>query len=178
MTAARLSRPGGPVRTCRSSGRDCRDGGAARDGVRRGMEVVANGPCNGIWRGSSEDSLGFLEALRVGIGRSRAALTRSQDEFCGCVSGALDEKHVAAGAVEQGGEDLCGGCRAVIAKDALIGDTTGDFDSGEAGDVVKNLVEAGVAGRYGDHIVGVGDLLPAGGGLCAGVRGADRGKCG
>ena len=54
---------------------------------------------------------------------------------------------------------------------------TGDFDSGEAGDVVKDLVEAGVAGRYDDNVVGVGDLCTLGRAL-RWSEGRDCRKCG
>ena len=127
-----------------------------------GWGLMANGPYNRIWNGLFGGIAGFVEALSVWIGWSGAALARSQDEFGWGGSGAVDEKHVAAGAVEQRAKDVCGGRRAVVAEDALVGYAAGDFDSGEAGDFMKNLVEAGVAGRYGDHVVGVGDLCALG----------------
>jgi hypothetical protein len=33
-----------------------------------------------------------------------------------------------------------------LAEDALVGDSAGDLDSGVAGDLAKDLVEAGVVG--------------------------------
>ena len=67
---------------------------------------MANGPCDGVRRGLFGGLVGVVEALSIGVGRSGATLARSQNEFCGGVSRTLNDKHVAAGAVEQSGEDL------------------------------------------------------------------------
>jgi hypothetical protein len=40
------------------------------------------------------------------------------------------EKDVSASAVEQGRQNLSGRVRAVLSKDAFVGDPTGDYDSG------------------------------------------------
>jgi len=77
---------------------------------------------------------------------ARPALLGGQDEFGWSAVIAADEKHVAAGAVEQGCKDLGGNVGAVLAEDALIGDAAGDLDSCLAGDLAKNLVKAGVVG--------------------------------
>jgi hypothetical protein len=88
-------------------------------------------------------------------------LTGGEDELGWGVAVALDEKHVAARAIEQGCEDLRGRVGAVLSEDALVGDTSGDIDSGLAGDLTKNLIEAGVAGSDEEGTVGVGDLSVA-----------------
>lgn len=60
---------------------------------------MANGPRGGVKRSLLGGVVGLVKALRVGIGRRWAALARSEDEFCRGFSAALNEKHVAAGAV-------------------------------------------------------------------------------
>jgi hypothetical protein len=58
----------------------------------------------------------------------------------------MDEDHVAASAVEQLGENLCRGCRTVLAEDTLICNTTSDLHACIGGDLVEDLVKAGVVG--------------------------------
>jgi hypothetical protein len=88
-----------------------------------------------------------------------------QDELRADRPFALNEKHVAAGAVEQRCKYLMGSCWAIFAEDALVGDSAGDLDSGQTRDIAKNLVEAGVAGGDLEQIVRVGDLCATGGTL-------------
>jgi hypothetical protein len=56
--------------------------------------------------------------------------------------------HIAAGAIQQSGENLSRIGRAILAKDTLVGDSADNLYSGIAGDLTKYLVEAGVVGRY------------------------------
>ena len=74
-------------------------------------------------------------------------MTRCEDELGWSVAVAVDEKHVAAGAVEQSCEDLGGSVGAILPEDTLVDDTSGDLESGLPGDFAENLVEARVAGR-------------------------------
>ncbi len=70
-----------------------------------------------------------------------------------------DEEHVAAGSLEQGGEDGTGSGGAVVAEDALVGDASGDGHAGLAGDIAEDLVEAGVIGGDGELTLRVSDEL-------------------
>jgi hypothetical protein len=88
----------------------------------------------------------------MGVGWRGAAIAGSEDEFDrsggagGLMIAALDEEHVAAGAVEERGEDFCRGVGAVVAEDPLVGYATSDLHPGFARDLAKNLVETGIFG--------------------------------
>lgn len=94
----------------------------------------------------------------VGVWGSDATGARSEDEFYWGSRSVLDQEHVAAGALEQEGEDDRGWCGAVFAEDVFVADAAGDLHSGLTGDVAENLVETGVVGSYGELAVGVTDL--------------------
>jgi hypothetical protein len=85
-----------------------------------------------------------VEGGRVWIGGSRATLTRSENEFRWRVAVMMDEDHVAAGTVEQRGQNLRRVIGSVLAEDSLIGDAACDRHPGVGGDLMKDLVEAGV----------------------------------
>jgi hypothetical protein len=85
-----------------------------------------------------------VEAGCVGVRWGDAAGARSEDEFNGGSGAVLNEEHVAAGAVEEFGEDLGAWRGAIFAEDVLVGDAAGDLHSGLTGDFAENLVEAGV----------------------------------
>ena len=70
----------------------------------------------------------------------------------------MHEDHIAAGAVEQFGQNLIGRRGAILTKDTLIGNAAGDLHSCIRGDLAKDLVEAGVVGCDGEFAVGVGYL--------------------
>jgi hypothetical protein len=86
----------------------------------------------------------FIRGDGVWIWRSGATLTRGENELRGSVRVAMDEDHVAFRAVEQFGKDCCRGCRTVLAKDTLVCDAAGDLHICVGGDLMENLVEAGV----------------------------------
>ena len=96
----------------------------------------------------------------MGVRRSGTSHARSEDEFRRFVSGRLDKKDVAPGAVEEGPQDFAGGSGAVVSEDSFFCDTPRDLDSGEARDLPQDLIEAGVVGRNGKVTVDVGDLSP------------------
>lgn len=83
-------------------------------------------------------------------------MARGEDQFCEVVGGALDEEHVATGAIEERGEDLGGGAGAVGSEDTFVGDASGDLHGGLAGDLAEDLIEAGVAGGDGEKVIGEG----------------------
>jgi hypothetical protein len=58
----------------------------------------------------------------------------------------VDEDHVAAGAVQQRGKNLSWVSGAVLAEDSLVGDAACDLHPSVAGDLTKDLIEAGVIG--------------------------------
>lgn len=106
-------------------------------------------------------------------------MARGEDEFSEAVGRALDEEHVAAGAIEERGNDLGGVVGAVGSEDPLVCYAAGDFHRGLAGDLAEDLVEAGVAGGDGEEVIGqrngsaLGrrmDWLGWRGGLCGGCR--------
>lgn len=78
-----------------------------------------------------------------------------KDEFNGSAGGGvLPEKHVGAGAIDQGGKHGGWRGRAVVAEDARFGNAAGDGHAGAAGDVMKDLQEAGVVGADFEKAVG------------------------
>jgi len=99
-----------------------------------------------------------LEPHGVGVGRRGASGARRQDELGRLVVFARDEEHVAGGSVEELVEDLREASGAIVAEDALFGDSSGDGDSGKLGDLVEDLVEAAVVGPDGELVVDIGDL--------------------
>lgn len=99
-----------------------------------------------------------VESGGVGVGWGGASRARSEDEFGRLAACGLEEQHVASGAVEKCVEDVVGRVGAVVAEDALVDDSAGDLDSGEAGDVAEDLVEAGVGCGDGDLTVDVRDI--------------------
>lgn len=112
----------------------------------------------GVWLGGDFGGFGrVVEGGRVGIGWSGAAVAWSEDELGEAVVGALDEEHVAVGAIEECSEDLGGGAGSVGSKDTFVGDASGDLHGGLASDLAENLVEAGVAGRDGEEVIGEGN---------------------
>ena len=116
-----------------------------------------------------------VEAAGVGVGWRGAAVARGEDELGGCVGGGDAQEHIAAGAVEQGGEDGGGLSGAVVAEDALVGDAAGNGHACEAADGAEDLIEAGVVGADVDEAGGVGDL-GAMGGVGVGGAGVGRGR--
>ena len=70
----------------------------------------------------------------------------------------VDENHVAAGSVQQRGQNLRWAIRSVLAEDTLVCDAASDLDSGVGGDLTKDLIEAGVIGGDRKFAFGVGDL--------------------
>ncbi len=90
-------------------GVDWRNGGITLGRCAVGR-VAATAGGRSFWFGS------VVEGGGVGIGRSGAALARGEDEFCGCGAVAMHEDHVAAGAVEQFGENLSGDRRVRIGR--------------------------------------------------------------
>src|SRR5580704_15802430 len=85
-----------------------------------------------------------VEGVGVWIWGSWAALTRGEDELRRCGGVALLDDHVAAGAVEQFGQNLSGLSWSIVSEDALIGDAAADLHTGVAGDLAKDLIEARV----------------------------------
>ena len=106
-----------------------------------------------------------VETRGIGVRWGDSASAGGEDELCWFWTGALNDEHVAAGAVEEGREDLAGGCGTVGAEDALIGDAAGDLHAGEAGDVAQDLVEAGVVSGDGEEPICVLDVGAVGGAL-------------
>jgi hypothetical protein len=87
-----------------------------------------------------------VESRGVRIGRGRSAGSGSEDELGSLVADACNEEHVGGCAVEQGIEYIRGLAGAVVSEDAFLGYSAGDLDSGETGDLPKDLIEAGVGG--------------------------------
>lgn len=100
----------------------------------------------------------FVEDTGVGVGRRSPSLTWGEDELRGRGAFAMDQEHIAAGAVEQGGENLRGSGRAVVSEDALFGDSSGDLHAGFGGDLAEDLVEAGVVRRDREEAVRIDHL--------------------
>jgi len=69
----------------------------------------------------------------------------------------MNEDHVAAGTVEQGGQNLSRVIGAVLTEDALVRDAAGDLHASVGGDLAEDLVEAGVVRRDRKRAVVVGD---------------------
>ena len=68
------------------------------------------------------------------------------------------DDHVAAGPVEELGQNLGGLSGAVLPEDTLVGDAAGDLDSGLVLNLAEDLVEAGVVCGDRETTVGVSDL--------------------
>ena len=83
----------------------------------------------------------------VGIGRGRAAGSLGKDQLSVPGRGGFTHYHVAAGSVEQGGEDVAGSAGAVRTVDLLVSDAASDGDGGEFADVAEYLIEAGSIGE-------------------------------
>ena len=96
-------------------------------GLRLGFDRLRRGKCG--WSPIVVSRV--VESRCVRVGRRDAAGTRSEDEFGGFVTFACGEEHIAAGAVEQGAENLGGRRRSVVTEDAFLGHASGDLDSGE-----------------------------------------------
>ena len=111
----------------------------------------------GIGRGFLRIRL-VVKGSSVWIRRGWAALSRSEDEFGRGATVGMGEEHVTAGSVEQFRKNLRKGGRSVLSEDALVDDAACNFDSGRAGYLTENLVEAGVVRGDGENGVGVGNL--------------------
>ena len=102
---------------------------------------------------------GVIVVERGGGVRGRCfSVARCEDEFAGAGGGGLAEQHVGAGAVEQAGEDFGWGGRAIVAVDALLVDSAGDGDGGDAADLAKDLIQARSVGEYMELAIGEMDL--------------------
>lgn len=125
----------------------------------------------------------IVEARAVGAGGGEAICALGKDEFNGSAGGGvLPEKHVRAGAIDQGSEHGGGRGRAVVAEDARVGDTASDGHAGRTGDVMEDLQEAGVVGADFEQAIGEDDASTVGGALVKNSgswRGRGRGdRCG
>jgi hypothetical protein len=98
-----------------------------------------------------------VETHGAGVWRRRATATWGEDELCGFVFRAGEEEHVAGGAVEELTEDLRGDGGSIAAEDAFFGNAAGDGNASELGDLMEDLVEAGVLCRDRELVVEVGD---------------------
>ena len=120
------------------------------------------------------------------IGRSGRAVAWGEDKLDGggtawgviLIIETLSDEDVTGSAVEESGEHLCRSVGTVAAENVLIGDSASDLHSGEAGDGVENLVEAGVVGDDGEAalLVGDGGWMVRGQGVGKAVGGGAGGK--
>jgi hypothetical protein len=78
----------------------------------------------------------------VRVGGSWTTLTWGEDELWRGVAIVFHEEHVAAGAVEEFGEDLTWRGGTILPEDALIYNASCDLDAGVMGDLAEDLVEA------------------------------------
>lgn len=124
----------------------------------------------GIWRSCLLSVWIFFYCGSAGAGRGGTSATWSQNELGGGGCGGFEEKHVAAGAVEQSSQDLRRDGWTVLAEDAFVGDASGDLHSGFFGDVAEDLIEAGVVGGDEKLAISEGDFGAMRRWLLRGVR--------
>lgn len=135
--------------SCGRGWRRCCSRGRGGVGLRQGLASV------GAWVSGDFGTLLFFLAGGVGVGRRGVAVTSTEDELRRVTVLLAEEEHVAAGSIEQGGEDGTGSGRAVVAEDALVGDAAGDGHADLAGDIAEDLVKAGVIGCDGELTLAV-----------------------